>query len=223
MAVQIVNTTMTSGVCVYMKTLLDDIGIFDDVDYDVEAGEVVKCYKDSKKLFEIAFTSGRADYSWYNANGSTIYTGYGNGFTTASIAKCGASLIMAMMFGGASYDFVFGKTKQGNVYMGFTYNHSSSLTAGQCISMCENTPLNGMIENPFYSTTSSYWTRTSPICVLSSIDDGVEFTTGLYGFIERQTSIPLYSSSNPVLTDCTINGKRCITDGSFLLEDSAIS
>lgn len=195
-----------------LAAALTEIGIFDSV--TVDSGTLT-AVKDGVTLFTFS-NPASPTYAWHNNAGTLIYSGYAASTTLYTVSVCGSAVMMTFATN-YSYDFVFGKTREGSVYMGFTYNHQNDLSNGQLISFCENTSV--MYAGAFQSGTHPLWSRLTPVCVQSS-KETVETTAGIFGFVERCTSIPQTTGTQIVPTVFTMNGTQFLTDGSFVLEDT---
>lgn len=194
-----------------LAAALTEIGIFDSV--TVENGALT-AKKNETTLFTYT-NPASPTYAWYNKAGTQIYSGYAAGTALYTVSVCGKSVMMTFA-SQYTYDFVFGETKEGSVYMGFTYNHQNDLSNGQLISFCENTSV--MYAGAFQSGTHPLWSRLMPICVQSNAET-VETVDGIYGFVDRYTGVSLTSSANITPTQYEMNGVHYLTDGSFVLED----
>lgn len=210
MAISIQQHTIDT-ILVGLAAALTEVGIFDSV--TVESGTLT-AEKGNVTLFTFS-TPASPTYVWYNKAGAQIYSGYAPSTALYTVSVCGKSVMMTFA-SGYTYDFVFGETKEGSVYMGFTYNHKNELTSGQLISFCENTTT--MYAGAFQTGTSNLWSRMTPVCVQSNVNT-VETTVGIYGFVERYTGIPITSSSDITPKQFTMGGVTYLTDGSFVLED----
>lgn len=197
-----------------LAAALTEIGIFDSV--TVDSGTLT-AVKDGVTLFTFS-NPASPTYAWYNKAGTQIYSGYAAGTALHTVSVCGKSVMMTFA-SQYTYDFVFGETKEGSVYMGFTYNHQNDLSNGQLISFCENTSV--MYAGAFQSGTHSLWSRMTPVCVQSNVNTA-ETTVGIYGFVERYTGIPITSSSDITPKQFTMGGVTYLTDGSFVLEDAEV-
>lgn len=210
MAISIQQHTIDT-ILVGLAAALTEIGIFDSV--TVDSGTLT-AVKDGVTLFTFS-NPASPTYAWHNNAGTLIYSGYAASTALYTVSICGKSVMMTFA-SGYTYDFVFGETKEGSVYMGFTYDHKNVLTSGQLISFCENTSV--MYEGAFQSGTHPFWSRLMPVCVQSNVNV-MEIADGIHGMIERSASIPLTSPANIVPTTFTLGGKTYLTDGSFVLED----
>lgn len=191
---------------------LTEARLFDSV---TVSGGTLTAVKDGNTLFTFS-SPASPTYAWYNKYGTTIYSGYAAEAPLYVVAKCGSSVMMN--FASAyTYDFIFGKTREGSVYFGFTYDHKNVLTSGQLISFCENTTT--MYDGAFQSNVNQLWSRLMPICVQSN-DYTVETVDGIFGFVERYAGIPLTSVADVSPKRYTMYGKEYVTDGSFMLADS---
>ena len=196
---------------------LDEINIFDSVS---KTSDSVSCIKNGVTLFNLTATAGspKPSYTWKNISNATIASGYStSNLVYSSVSICGKS-VMFTYIGNSTimFDYVFGSTKDGSVYMGFSYNHSSSLSDGQFVSLCENTST--LQADGFRSSTNPLWSRFVPICVQSNAHT-VEETSGIFGFVEKCSTIPVTTNINIAPKRFSVNGIEYITDGGFILAD----
>lgn len=210
MAIKIQQHTIDT-ILVGLAAALTEIGVFDSV--TVENG-ILTAEKGDVALFTFS-NPASPTYAWYNKAGTLIYSGYAASTALYTVSICGKSVMMTFA-SGYTYDFVFGETKEGSVYMGFTYDHKNELTSGQLISFCENTSV--MYGGAFQDGTSDLWSRLMPICVQSN-ENSVETVDGIFGFVERYSGIPLTGAATITPKRSEIDGKSYLTDGSFVLED----
>ena len=196
-----------------LAAALTEIGIFDSV--TVESGTLT-AEKGNVTLFTFS-TPASPTFAWYNKAGTQIISGNADGVALYTVSVCGKSVMMTFASQYANpYTFVFGDTKEGSVYMGYTFDHRNELTNGQLISLCENTTT--MYAGAFQTGTSDLWSRMTPVCVQSNVNT-VETTAGIFGFVERYTGVPATSAADITPTQYEMNGVHYLTDGSFVLED----
>lgn len=211
MAISIQQHTIDT-ILVGLAAALTEVGIFDSV--TVESGTLT-AEKGNVTLFTFS-TPASPTFAWYNKAGTQIYSGNAASTALYTVSVCGKSVMMTFATP-YTYTFVFGETKDGSVYMGYTFDHKNELTGGQLISLCENTTT--MYAGAFQTGTSDLWSRMAPVCVQSNVNT-VETTVGIYGLVERYTGIPITSSSDITPKQFTMGGVTYLTDGSFVLEDA---
>lgn len=195
-----------------LAAALTEIGIFDSV--TVESGTLT-AEKGNVTLFTFS-TPASPTFAWYNKAGTQIISGHAASTALYTVSVCGKSVMMTFATP-YTYTFVFGETKEGSVYMGYTFDHKNELTGGQLISLCENTTT--MYAGAFQTGTHPLWSRLMPVCVQSG-EHIVETVNGIFGFVERYAGIPLTSGDDVSPKRCTMYGKEYVTDGSFMLADS---
>lgn len=211
MAISIQQHTIDT-ILVGLAAALTEIGIFDSV--TVESGTLT-AEKGNVTLFTFS-TPASPTFAWYNKAGTQIISGNAASTALYTVSVCGKSVMMTFATP-YTYTFVFGETKEGSVYMGYTFDHKNELTGGQLISLCENTTT--MYAGAFQTGTSNLWSRMTPVCVQSNVNT-VETTVGIYGFVERYTGVPATSAADITPKQFTMGGVTYLTDGSFVLEDA---
>ena len=218
MAISIQMYSNNSSALSALADSLNNLGLFSYVTY---SDNTLTAVKNSISLFTIGGESALS-YTWKNMNNTTI--NYGSSVATPSsscIATCKNGVMLTYTNGSNIFTYVFGKTKEDGIYMGFSLDHTNYLDqltslGGTLTTMCENTET--MYGKAFLTETNSYWSRFVPICTQSNAHI-VETTKGIFGFVERYTIVPITSASSISPSVFSLNFKKYLTDGSFVILD----